>query len=76
MLFASLFGETLAPQLGATNVDAWAVVSGALGLGAGLLWLRQFGRRAAAHQRYQAVALRIAGRAGSVRIAADELVKR
>ena len=64
MMAAALLGEALAPQWGGGETDAWAVASGLLGFGGGLLWLRGFSRRASSQERYQAVAVRVTAKAG------------
>lgn len=53
MLAFALLGETAAP-----GSDLLTLVLGALGLGAGLLWLRRYSRRAAGDASFQPVILR------------------
>lgn len=74
----AMFAGALAGELvlsGPGTSEFWTVLAGLAGLGAGLLWLRAFGRRAADNARYQAVALRVVPHAGVARVAIDKLVK-
>ena len=61
MMVAAGLGEWLAADLASAAAEPLSVVSGLLGLGVGLVWLRSFSRRIRDDVRYQPVLIRKLG---------------
>lgn len=58
LFFFGLLGQALAPQFGVANADVLSIAFGAVGLGAGFVWVKFFTRSVMRDPRYQPVLLR------------------
>lgn len=71
LLGGALLGEALAPQWGLGESEGPSLVFGGLGLAAGFLWVRRFGRRAGRDDRFRAVVLERLPKAATVPLQRD-----